>query len=72
MTRHRLCWRHYLSLYSLAFGSLLDLSGRMWTRGLVRLTESAYECSTCEGKNTKVPVDQSAAQSQPAKERTLR
>ena len=51
MTRHRLCWRHYLSLYSLAFGSLLDLSGRMWTRGLDRLTEKTHQCPACERKN---------------------
>lgn len=45
--RKVLCWRHQLSLFWVAWGSLLDLSGRSQVPASQRVFRQARECERC-------------------------
>lgn len=45
--RRRLCLRHTVDLYSAAFGSLLDLTGRSYAKWSVRVLNEARACERC-------------------------
>lgn len=42
-----LCWKHTGLLYEAAFGSLLDLTGRMYVRRSKAVFEASRECPKC-------------------------
>lgn len=47
----RLCWRHNVRLYAVAFGSLLDLTGRMYLRRATPIMLDARHCPNCHHPN---------------------
>jgi hypothetical protein len=47
-----LCWRHSFRLHVLAFGTLLDISGRLYPRLARKVFDDAHKCPDCIRKST--------------------
>lgn len=48
-----LCWRHRLKLYQAAFGSLMDLTGKMYVPWAKRIFAEAKLCRRCSERRKK-------------------
>lgn len=49
-----LCWRHETRLILVAFGSLLDLTGKIYPKAGMLVLGQARDCKRCQRKSAEV------------------